>query len=69
VTEFHEGVQIFPCFGVVCTEDLEIDLEFPVYMFCFSISLGVIHCASECFDSKTLHHFFEDVRVELGSSV
>jgi len=69
VIEFHEGVQRFPHFGIVCTEDPEVDLEFLVHMFCFSISLGVIHCASECFDSKKSHHFFEDVRVELRSSV
>ena len=38
-------------------------------MFCFSVSLRVICCASECFDSKKSHHLFQDMRVELGSSV
>jgi len=53
----------------LCAEDPEIDLEFLVHTFCFSISLRVICCALECFDSKKSHHLFKDVRVELGSSV
>ena len=69
MTEFHVGVQRFSYFGVVCTEAPEIDLEFLVHMFCFSVSLGVICCALEYFDSKKSHHFFEDMGVELGSSV
>ena len=69
MTEFHEGIQQFLYFGVVHTEDLEIDLEFLIHMFCFSVSLGVIRCALECFDSKKSHYFFEDMGIELGSSV
>jgi len=51
VTELHEGVEQFPCSGVVGAEDSKIDFKFLVDSFCFSISLRVIHYASECFDS------------------
>jgi len=51
VAELHEGVEWFPHSGVVGAEDSEIDFKLLVDPFSFSVSLRVICCASECFDS------------------
>ena len=51
MTEFHEGVEQFPHFEVVGAEDLKIDFKLLIDPFCFSISLRVIHRASEHFNS------------------
>jgi len=51
VAELHEGVEQFPHFGVVGTEDSKIDFEFLIDSFCFSIGLRMIRRSSECFDS------------------
>ena len=51
VAELHEGVHLAPRFGVVCAEYSEINLQFLVDVFCFSIGLRVIGGASERFDS------------------
>ena len=47
VAELHEGIQLVPRFGVVRTEDSEVDFEFLTYLFGFSISLGMVGGASE----------------------
>ena len=51
VAEFHEGVELVPRFGVVRTEDLEVNFKFLIYSFSFSIGLGVIGSTSDCFHS------------------
>ena len=51
VTELHEGVEWFPCSGVVGAENSKIDFMFLVDSFCLSVGLRVIHHASEHFDS------------------
>ena len=47
VAELHEGVQLVPRFRVVRAEDSEVDFEFLVYLFGFSIGLGMISSTSE----------------------
>ena len=69
MAEFHEGVQLVPCFGVVEAKDPEIDFEFLIDSFCFSISLGVVGGTPECLHSEELHYLAEYLKGKLGSSV
>jgi len=61
MAELHEGIELFPRFGVVRAEDSEIDFQFLVDPFCLSIGLRVVCCASECSNSKESGYFSEDL--------
>ena len=69
VAELHEGVQLMPRFGVVRAEDPEVNFEFLIYSFSFSVGLGMVSGTSECFYSKKSHDFAEYLGGELWASV
>ena len=61
VAELHDWNEGGPGFGVVRTEDSHVNLEFLVDVFSFSVSLRMVGCASEGFETKNACDFFENL--------
>ena len=59
VGKFCGREKVFPVFGVVGAEDVEVNLYFLVYPFCFSIGLRVISGAHGQFNTEYSPKFLE----------